>query len=95
MNNNKNNDELKHTNGGTTTRDDATDLGVPMLPAKPGEKQQGPEDALDPNTRGDYSNRQGTTNSFQITQDVPGYGKDPKPVRVVSQDETIKRRRQQ
>ena len=41
-----------------TTTKDGTDVGVPMRPLAPGEKpQQGPEDAADPNSRGDYSVR--------------------------------------
>lgn len=46
----------EHTRGGVTTRNDVTDLGVPMAPGKPDEPI-GPEDAFDTNTRGDYSNR--------------------------------------
>jgi hypothetical protein len=42
-------------------RSDATDLGVPMAP---GEGPQGPEDALDPNTRGDYTGRLGEGESY-------------------------------
>lgn len=46
---------LEHTQGGVTTRDDATDLGVPMLQGDPSEPV-GPEDALGPGKkRGDYS----------------------------------------
>lgn len=86
MSETNNNNELQHTEGGSTTRD-ATDLGVPMKPAEPGETRQGPEDALDPNTRGDYSNRHGNTNSFQIVRDAAKRGEEQKPVRVVSQDE--------
>jgi hypothetical protein len=42
-----------------TTRDDATDLGVPMLPGD-GSEPQGPEDALGSGPkRGDYSGRIG------------------------------------
>jgi hypothetical protein len=54
------NDKLKHSEGGTTTRDDATDLGVPMLQGDPSEPV-GPEDALgDGPKRGDYSRRLGS-----------------------------------
>ena len=50
---------LKHSEGGVTTRDDATDLGVPMLQGKPDEPT-GPEDALGVGPkRGDYSGRVG------------------------------------
>lgn len=45
---------------GPTHVDDATYLGVPMAAAdKPTDTHDGPEDALDPNTRGDYSGRLG------------------------------------
>ena len=51
---------IPHTAGGTTTRDDPGDLGVPMRPLAPGEApRQGPEDALDPEARGDYRDRLG------------------------------------
>ena len=51
------NAKLKHSEGGTTTRDDATDVGVPMLPGDPSEPQ-GPEDALGVGPkRGDYRER--------------------------------------
>ncbi len=53
------NERLEHTEGGTTTRDDILDLGVPMLPGSPDERQ-GPEDALGVGPkRGDYTNRIG------------------------------------
>jgi hypothetical protein len=53
------NSKLQHSQGGVTTRDDAADLGVPMLPGDPSEPQ-GPEDALgDGPKRGDYTNRLG------------------------------------
>lgn len=55
----KDNARLKHTEGGATTRDDATDVGVPMLPGS-GTEPQGPEDALGPGPkRGDYRGRLG------------------------------------
>ena len=55
----KANARLKHSQGGITTRDDATDLGVPMLPGDPSEPQ-GPEDALGVGPkRGDYTGRIG------------------------------------
>ena len=55
------NDKLEHTNGGTTTRDDANDLGVPMIPGSPKERV-GPEDALGEGpTRGDYRGRIGSS----------------------------------
>jgi hypothetical protein len=53
---------LEHSVDGITTRQDATDLGVPMLPGDPNEPQ-GPEDALGPGpTRGDYRQRIGDSN---------------------------------
>lgn len=53
------NAKLEHSRGGATTRDDALDAGVPMLPGDPSEPQ-GPEDALGPGPkRGDYSGRVG------------------------------------
>jgi hypothetical protein len=56
------NSKLEHTAGGTTTRDDALDMGVPMLPGKPDEPV-GPEDALGEGPkRGDYSGRIGPSN---------------------------------
>lgn len=56
------NDKLEHTEGGVTTRDDATDLGVPMLQGD-GSEPVGPEDALGPGPkRGDYSKRLGDAN---------------------------------
>lgn len=58
----KKDEALKHSEGGTTTRDDATDLGVPMLQGDASEPQ-GPEDALGPGPkRGDYSGRVGESN---------------------------------
>jgi hypothetical protein len=56
------NKKLEHTAGGTTTRDDALDMGVPMLPGSPDEPV-GPEDALGEGPkRGDYSGRIGPSN---------------------------------
>lgn len=56
------NSKLEHSQGGSTTRDDALDLGVPMLPGSPDEPQ-GPEDALGEGPkRGDYSGRIGPDN---------------------------------
>lgn len=53
---------LEHSVDGQTTRSDATDLGVPMLPGDPAEPV-GPEDALGPGPkRGDYRNRIGPAN---------------------------------
>lgn len=53
----KENQKLKHSRDGVTTRDDAVDAGVPMLQGKPDERT-GPEDALGRGPkRGDYTNR--------------------------------------
>lgn len=65
------NDKLKHSEGGATTRNDALDLGVPMLQGDPSEPQ-GPEDALgDGPKRGDYRDRIGGAN-YQ-----PHHGAEP------------------
>jgi hypothetical protein len=53
---------------------DALDLGVPMAPGEPGDGPQGPEDALDPNARGDYTGRLGGGASYQSR--VVGYRED-------------------
>jgi len=53
------NQGLEHSAGGVTTRDDRTDMGVPMLPGD-GSERQGPEDALGVGPkRGDYAGRIG------------------------------------
>lgn len=50
---------VKQVEGSVTTRDDSTDLGVPMLQGSPDEPV-GPEDALGKGpTRGDYRDRLG------------------------------------
>ena len=72
----KQNEKLEHSQGGITTRDDATDLGVPMLPGDPSEPQ-GPEDALGEGpTRGDYRDRIGPS-GYNPTEMVPV--RDAKP----------------
>lgn len=56
------NKKLQHSAGGTTTRDDALDMGVPMLQGD-GSEPVGPEDALGEGPkRGDYSGRIGPSN---------------------------------
>ena len=56
------NNKLEHTASGASTRDDASDMGVPMLPGT-GKERVGPEDALGAGPkRGDYSNRIGSAN---------------------------------
>lgn len=51
------NARLEHSVGGSTTRDDLTDAGVPMIGGDPGEPV-GPEDALGQgDKRGDYRDR--------------------------------------
>ena len=79
----KDNAKLEHSEGGTTTRDDATDVGVPMLPGSPDEPV-GPEDALGPGPkRGDYSRRVGPSD-YNPTQVVPNPdAKDGEPSAVV------------
>jgi hypothetical protein len=82
----KENTKLAHSEGGTTTRDDATDMGVPMLPGD-GSEPVGPEDALGPGPkRGDYSQRLGETN-YQPHEVRPrSDAKDGEPqVEVVAQ----------
>jgi hypothetical protein len=55
----KDKSNVEHSAQGVTTRDDATDLGVPMLAGDPSEPV-GPEDALGEGPkRGDYSKRLG------------------------------------
>jgi len=55
---------------GVTTRDDANDLGVPMLAGSPSEPT-GPEDALGEGPkRGDYSDRIGPSNYHPHTASV-------------------------
>lgn len=76
----------KHSDSGVTTRDDATDMGVPMLAGSPDEPV-GPEDALGPGPkRGDYSDRLGDS-SYRPHRTVPI--RDAKPgeatVEVVDQ----------
>lgn len=80
------NDNLEHSADGVTTRADALDVGVPMLPGSPDEPI-GPEDALGESpTRGDYRGRIGPAN-YQPHETVPV--PDAKPgepqVRVVAQ----------
>lgn len=65
------NDRLKHTAGGVTTRNDATDMGVPMLPGS-GAEPVGPEDALGEGPkRGDYTGRIGPS-SYHPHEMLPG-----------------------
>lgn len=72
------NAKLEHTEGGVTTRDDALDAGVPMLPGSPDEPV-GPEDALGIGPkRGDYTGRVGPE-GYQPHQSVPVPAKDRKP----------------
>lgn len=67
-------DKLEHSVGGVTTRDDALDSGVPMLPGDPSEPA-GPEDALGSGPkRGDYSKVIG---NLQHQASVPNPNHDP------------------
>lgn len=80
------NAQLEHTKGGTTTRQDVTDMGVPMLPGS-GNEPQGPEDALGPGPkRGDYTNRIGGS-SYQPHEVVPVENPEPgaPTVQVIAQ----------
>lgn len=68
------NAKLEHSEGGTTTRDDALDSGVPMLPGDPKEPV-GPEDALGVGPkRGDYSEVVGNKQHYRS---VPNPDHDP------------------
>lgn len=70
------NDTIEHSEGGVTTRSDATDLGVPMRPLADGETPSaGPEDALDPTSRGDYSDRLVTGPSVRMAP-IPAGDRD-------------------
>jgi hypothetical protein len=67
---------LEHSQGGTTTRDDALDAGVPMLQGDPSEPT-GPEDALGAGPkRGDYRDRLGDS-SYQPHESVLNPDYDP------------------
>lgn len=80
------NQKLEHSQGGRSSRDDVLDLGVPMLPGDPSERQ-GPEDALGAGpTRGDYRNRIGDAH-YHPHQTLPVEDAEPgEPnVRVVAQ----------
>jgi hypothetical protein len=82
------NAELEHTVGGSTTRDDALDLGVPMKPAETGPEYLGPEDALGTEpTRGDYSLRIGPSNyhPHEVLRSDDGVKVDPQRERPAAQ----------
>jgi hypothetical protein len=67
------NDKLKHSDSGVTTRDDRLDSGAPMLAGDPSEPV-GPEDALGSGPkRGDYSKLIGTG---QFSASVPNPNHD-------------------
>jgi hypothetical protein len=78
---------VEHTQGGVTTRDDAHDLGAPMLAGDP-EEPVGPEDALGAGPkRGDYRDRVGDS-SYQPHETVlnPDYDpSDPTSPRTIVQ----------
>lgn len=79
---------LKHSRGGVTTRDDATDMGVPMLPGDLAEPV-GPEDALGPGPkRGDYTDRVGPVgyNPHQVVPKANAKPGEPN-VEVIAQRE--------
>jgi hypothetical protein len=70
----KNDNDLKHSESGTTTRSDALDSGAPMLQGS-GSEPVGPEDALGSGPkRGDYSKLIGTQ---QFHASVPNPNHDP------------------
>lgn len=72
----------EHTRGGVTTRDDAADLGVDMLPGDPDEPQ-GPEDAFGPGPkRGDYTGRVGDGAHVQIVPNPNAGDGEPNVIRV-------------
>lgn len=76
---------LEHSEGGVTTRDDVTDLGVPMLPGRPDEPV-GPEDALGPGAkRGDYRER--VLTDAHVVEPNPDAKPGEPQVRVVNQTE--------
>lgn len=82
------NQALKHSVDGITTRDDGLDAGVPMLPGDPKERQ-GPEDALGPGPkRGDYSSRVGPSD-YQPHEAVRG---EDGRVRLVPQRQRAEQR---
>lgn len=67
-------DNLKHSVGGVTTRDDSLDSGAPML-AGDASEPAGPEDALGSGKkRGDYS---GLIGNQQFSVSVPNPNHDP------------------
>ena len=66
--------KLEHSRGGVSTRDDALDSGVPMLPGDPSEPV-GPEDALGVGPkRGDY---RGVVGDRQFSRSVVNPDHDP------------------
>lgn len=79
---------LTHTDESapTTTRDDALDLGVPMLPGSPDEPT-GPEDALGTGPkRGDYTGRLGYSDYHPTTSErIPGAKPGEPHTRIVAQ----------
>lgn len=80
------NAKLKHSVDGISTRDDATDVGVPMLPGSPDEPQ-GPEDALGIGPkRGDYTGRVGPSDYHPTQSRAVANAKPGEPtVRVEAQ----------
>lgn len=86
--------KVEHSEGGVTTKDDALDNGVPMLPGDPSEPV-GPEDALGSgDKRGDYSRVVGDR-VFSASVPNPNYDPaDPSSPRsvVVEQNPLVKQR---
>jgi hypothetical protein len=62
----------EHTEGGTTTKDSALDIGVPMLPGS-SDEPVGPEDALGAGPkRGDYRDVQDGSQHFRSVPNPKG-----------------------
>lgn len=72
------NAKLEHPQGGTTTRDDLMDAGVPML-AGDAREPTGPEDALGPGPkRGNYVERIGPSSYHPHTvEEIPENERTP------------------
>lgn len=77
--------KLEHSTDGVTTRDDVTDLGVPMRPGR-ADEPVGPEDALgEGKKRGDYRGR--IITDAHVIVPVPDAKPGEPQVRVVVQSE--------
>lgn len=84
------NEELEHTEGGATTRDDILDQGVPMLQGA-SDEPVGPEDAGGiGEKRGDYSGRMDGSEGAHEAVRIDGGSGDAGPL-VVNEDGGIDR----